>query len=94
MKLRDTGTATAKLALPAWPAVTEHVPTATIVTVAPDTVQTGSVAELNAKGRLEVVLASREKGATPNATPAGVANVMVCEPAATVKLCVTGVAAV
>lgn len=44
----------------------EHVPTATIVTVAPDTVQTDVVCELKLTARPELAIAETVNGAVPN----------------------------
>ena len=53
------------MALPAWFATREHVPTLTTVTVVFDTAQTAGVAELNATGRPEVAIADTPNGAAP-----------------------------
>jgi hypothetical protein len=68
-----------KFALPAWLAVIEHVPTATIVTVLPDTVQTDAVVEVKLTGKPELAVAVIANGATPSVTLLNAANVIVCD---------------
>jgi hypothetical protein len=52
--------------LPGWLAVIEHVPTATSVTVTPETVQTDAVFEANVTARPELAVALSANGAPPN----------------------------
>jgi hypothetical protein len=54
--------------LPAWLAVIEQVPGAMRVTVAPETVQTGTVVEAKLTGSPELAVALRLKGAEPATT--------------------------
>jgi hypothetical protein len=75
--------------LPAWLAVIEHMPTDTIVTVFPDTVQTGVVVEVKLTVRPEVAVALIANGATPKLTLEGALKVIVCDAGFTVKLWVT-----
>ena len=82
------------MVFPAWLAVIEQVPAVTIVTIEPDTVQTGVVVEAKLTVSPEEAVAVSAKGAAPKVTPEGAAKVMVCEPGVTVKPCVTGTAAV
>ena len=46
----------------------EHVPTARMVTVLPDTVQTDVVVDVKLTGRPELAIAVTANGATPRAT--------------------------
>ena len=82
------------MAFPAWLAVIEHVPTATIATVVPDTVQTGIVFDANVTVSPELALAEIGNAATPNATLPRALNEIVWLVWPTPKLCTTGVAAV
>ena len=50
---------------PAWLAVIEHVPTPTIVTVVPDTIQTPVVDEAKPTERPELAVALIVNGAVP-----------------------------
>jgi hypothetical protein len=79
--------------LPAWLAVIEHPPPATIVTVFPETVQTEVVVEAKPTARPELAVAAAVKGDTPYVTPLNAPKLTVCDAGLTVKLCVTGVAA-
>jgi hypothetical protein len=79
--------------LPAWLAVIEHEPPATIVTVLPATVQTEVVVEAKSTARAELAVAVTANGDTPYVTPLSAPKVIVCVAALTVKLCVTDVAA-
>jgi hypothetical protein len=81
-----TGVAAAKLALPAWLAVMEHDPAATIVTVLPATVQTAVVVEVKLTGRPELAVALTGNGAAPNVTLFRTPKVIVCDPPLTLKL--------
>ena len=78
---------------PAWVAVIEQAPGATIVTVEAETVQTAMVVDAKLTGRPEDAVAVRAKGADPKAALESGANVMLCEPMPTVKLWETGEAA-
>ena len=71
-----------------------QVPTVTKVTVAPDTVQTGVVVDVNATARADEAVAVTVNGATPKFLPASAANVMVCAPFAIANDWLTCVAAV
>ena len=51
-----------KLALPGWFAVIEQVPTATSVTITPETVQTAVLLEVNITASPELAVALSEKG--------------------------------
>jgi hypothetical protein len=62
---------------PGWLAVIEHVPVATIVTVATLTVQTDCVVEVKITVRPEVAVALSPKGDTPKVTLLSVPNEMV-----------------
>jgi hypothetical protein len=64
-KLCVTDVPAGKVELPGWLAVIEHVPTARMVTVVPDTVQTVGVVELKVIGSPELAVALMEKGAFP-----------------------------
>jgi hypothetical protein len=85
MKLWVTGGAGAKVALPAWLAVIEQFPAATIVTIVTveldtvDTVQTAVVVELKVTSRPEEAVALMVNGATPNVTGLNRLNAIVCE---------------
>jgi hypothetical protein len=68
------------VAFPAWVAVIEHAPTATIVTVVPETVHTGIVFEANVTASPELALAEIGNAAAPNATLPRALNVIVCVP--------------
>jgi hypothetical protein len=69
------------------------MPTARIVTVVPDTVQTGTVAEAKLTASPELAVAVSAKGAVNTVTVPGRPNAMDCDAGATVKLCTTGLAA-
>jgi hypothetical protein len=56
----------------------EHVPIATMVTVVPDTVQTGVEFEAKLTASPELAAAEIANGAVPNATLPGALNVIVC----------------
>ena len=82
--------------MPAWLAVTVHVPTATSTSVLPLTVQTPGVAEANDTARPDVALATSAAGAVPRVWLPGEAKLIVCAvsgAAATVKLLDTAAAA-
>jgi hypothetical protein len=72
-----TGRAAAKFALPAWLAVIEQAPTATMVTVEPDTVQTAVVVDVKETARPEDAVAVIPNGAVPNAILLRGPNVIV-----------------
>jgi hypothetical protein len=93
LKLCVTGVAAAQLALPACEALIVQVPTATSVTVAPDTVQTVVVVEVKLTARPEDAVALTVNGAVPKGSVESVPKVMVWLPCVTVKLRLTGVAA-
>jgi hypothetical protein len=80
------------LALPAWLAAIEQEPSARTVTVLPATVQTEVVVEAKLTANPELAVAPIVNGATPKLTLLSAPNVIVCDAAFTVKLCVTGVA--
>ena len=72
----------------------EHVPTARMVAVLPETVQTEGVVETKVTGNPEVALALMVKGATPSVTLLRAPNVMLWEAGfETEKDCVTRTAA-
>jgi hypothetical protein len=79
VKDRVTGAAAAKAALPAWLAVMEHVPTARMVTVLPDTVHTEVVVEAKVTANPELAVALMVNGAAPSETLLNAPNVIVCE---------------
>ena len=82
------------MALPAWLAVIEHVPTAASVTVTPETLQTGVLLEANVTVNPELAVALKAKGAVPTTRLLNAPNVIVWALLPdTVKVCVTGVAA-
>src|SRR5580704_12721921 len=74
-----TAVAAAKLALPAWLAVIEHVPAAMMVTVLPDTVQIDGVVEVNVTANPELAVALRVNGAAPSVTLLSAPNDIVGE---------------
>jgi hypothetical protein len=88
-----TGVAAPQLVLPPCVAWMVHVPTATNVTVPPDTVQTDEVVEAKLTAKPELAVALTAKGAVPNAWLDSAPNVIVWLPAVTAKLSLTGVAA-
>ena len=61
-----TGVAQEYVALPGWLAVMKQVPVATSVTVAPETVQTGLVYDVNVTGRPELAVALSAGGEEPS----------------------------
>ena len=65
VKLCATGVAAPWVASPAWLAVIEHEPPATIVTVLPVTVQTDVVLETKLTARPELAVAAMVNGDTP-----------------------------
>ena len=65
VKLCETAVAAQYVELPACVAWIVHVPTATVVTVAPDTVHTAEVVEAKLTARLEDALALSVNGALP-----------------------------
>jgi hypothetical protein len=70
-----------------------QVPTATKVTVDPETVHTAVVWELKLTARPEVAVAVTANGAAPNATFESVPKLIVWGAFVTLKLWLTGVAA-
>jgi hypothetical protein len=78
--------------LPAWDAVIEHVPVATNVAVVPFTVQTVVVVDAKLTASPEVAVAV-SGSVVPIVCVPIVGKVIVCGWPATLKLCVTGVAA-
>jgi hypothetical protein len=88
-----TGTAAAQFVFPACAAWMVQLPTATSVTVAPDTVHTAGVVEEKLTARPEDALALTWNGALPNAWLERAPKLMVWVPAVTWKLWLTGVAA-
>ena len=96
VKLRITGLAAPKLALPAWLAVMEQVPAASKVKVLPLTLHTEGVVDASCTVRPEVALADKAGGVVPSVCVAGAAKLMVWLVSAageTVKLRITGLAA-
>jgi hypothetical protein len=88
-----TGVAPPQFVLPPCVAWIVHVPTATSVTVAPDTVQTAVVVEAKLTANPELALALTANGAAPNTWLDRLPNVIVWLPGVTVKPWLTGVAA-
>jgi hypothetical protein len=72
-----TGAACGLLVLPDWLATIEQVPNPATVTMFPDTVQTGGVAEAKAIVKRALAVALRGNGATPNVTLVKGPNAMV-----------------
>ena len=64
--------------MPAWLAVIEQEPPATIVTVLPATVQTEVVVEAKLTGRPELAVALTVNGAAPKLTLPSAPKVIVC----------------
>jgi hypothetical protein len=91
VKLWTTAVAALYVELPAWFAVMEQVPRATIVTVLPETVQTATVVEDRLTASPEVAVALTVKGAAPNAMLLSAPKLIVWF-AVMEKLCVAGVA--
>jgi hypothetical protein len=91
VKVRITGGAAAKLALPACVAVIEQVPGATAVAMLPETVHTAAVVEAKPTASLELAFAPSCTVA-PEAILLGGANVMVWVARVTGKVWITGVA--
>ena len=89
---RVTGLAAANTALPGCVAVSEQIPAAVRVTVAPETVQTAMEFEVRVTVRPEVAVAASPNGAVPKEVSAGCVNVIVCGPRFTVNVWLTGVA--
>jgi hypothetical protein len=85
VKDRATGVAGARVASPAWLAVTEQVPAPTSVAAVPLTVHTPSVVDANDTGRPDEAVAVSATGPAPKVWFAGVAKVMVCGVRATSK---------
>ena len=80
--------------MPAYVAWILHVPTATSITVALDTVHTGGVVEPKLTGKPEDAVALTVNGAVPYASFESAPKVMVWLDCVTWKLWLTGVAAV
>ena len=74
----ETGTAATKLALPAWLALTEQVPTLTRVRAVLLTVQIAGVVDANETVRPDVEVAVKVSGVALNIWLPGVAKVIVC----------------
>ena len=66
------------MASPDWSAAIVHVPAATRVTVVPDTVQTGVVADVKVTVSPDVAVAVTVNGGSPKALVASAPNEMVC----------------
>ena len=77
VKERMTSTASAYVALPAALAVNVQVPTVSIVTSSPVTVQTSSVVDVSTTGRFESEVAVITNGVEENSRSTGPANEMV-----------------
>jgi hypothetical protein len=92
-KVRLTGVAAAQSTLPACAAWIVQEPTATSVTVAPDTVHVAGVVELKVTASPDDAVALTVNGAVPNAWFESVPKVMVWLPCITWKLWLTGGAA-
>jgi hypothetical protein len=71
----------------------EHVPIATIVTVATDTVQTGVVLDVKLTASPELAVAEMANGAVPKATLPSDPKAIVWVASVTANVCVAGVAA-
>src|SRR5260370_172402 len=82
----ETGVAAAQLALPPCVAWMVHVPPWTMVTVFPDTVQTGSVWLLKLTVSPEDAVALMVNGASPKVWFGIGGKLMVCEPCVTVTV--------
>ena len=67
----------------------EHAPTAMIVTVEPETVQTAEVVDAKVTGSAELAVAPTGNGAVPVGTLPSAPKVIVCGRAATEKLWMT-----
>jgi hypothetical protein len=80
VKVCTTLVAALTFPLPAWLAVIEQVPTPAIVTVEPETVQTGVVVEVKLTARLEEAVAVIPNGAAPKVTSLKGPKVIVCVP--------------
>lgn len=80
LKVCVTDVAAAKLALPAWLAVMEHMPCVTMVIFSPLTVQTGRVFDSKDTVRPDDAVApdANAVGLKGSVPPPGCANVMVC----------------
>jgi hypothetical protein len=65
--------------LPAWLAVIEHEPPATIVTALPETVQTKVVVEAKLTANPELAVAPMGNGDTPYVTLPSAPNAIVCD---------------
>jgi len=78
VKVCVTGSAAAKLALPFWIAVMEHVPAVKTETRFSVTEQIAGVPEVNVTGNPELAVALIAKGWIPRVTVPGEANEMVC----------------
>src|SRR5579863_5693628 len=92
VKLCETGTAAAYCALPACVAWIVQVPASRKVAVVPLTVQTLVVCDAKPTVNPELAVADSVSG-VPTVCVLGLVKVIVCNWPATVKLCVTGVAA-
>jgi hypothetical protein len=77
VKERMTSTASAYVALPAALAVNVQVPTVSIVTSSPVTVQTSSVVDVSTTGRFESEVAVITNGVEENSRSTGLVNEMV-----------------
>jgi nucleoside-diphosphate-sugar epimerase len=77
-KLRMTGVAALKPALPAWLAVIVHVPALSSVTRLLAVVQTAEVPEVNVTGRRELACAAIANGDVPRILAGTASKVMVC----------------
>lgn len=92
-KVCVTTAAAVTLALPGWLADSEHVPADTSTSVVPATVHTGNVVDTTVTGSPELELNNSGGGAVPRVWLPGELKLMVCAAGATLKVCVTGVAA-
>ena len=79
--------------MPGWLAASVQVPAATSVSAVPLTVQTAGVLDAKLTKSPELALAINAAGVVPSVWLPGDTKVMVCAPAATAKLFVTGAAA-
>ena len=91
--VRVTVAAAATLALPAWLAARVQLPADTSVSVVPLTVQTAGVLDVKVTAKPALDVATSAGAGVPRVWLPGELKVMVCTAGATLKVCVTGVAA-
>ena len=94
LNVRVTEGAGAQVESPSWVAVIEHVPRETSVTVAPDTVQTPVLFDINVTASPELAVALKANdGVAKRCRSGNTPNVIVCALPVTVNVCVTAGAA-